>query len=121
MAADQVPLFISAEVIMTEDQDSTIVENMEADSPQSSTNEPDSPPSLEMRSLDSEYVPEEKIMCSNRPESKMSVALQHQSRKLWKQFDTVGTEMIVTRRGRYVVSSISSLFTSFLPHLHYVN
>ena len=102
MAADQISLFISAEVIMTEDQDLTIVENMEADSPQSSTNEPDSPPSLEMRSLDSEYVPEEKIMCSNRPESKMSVALQHQSRKLWKQFDTVGTEMIVTRRGRYV-------------------
>lgn len=96
---------------MTEDHDMTIVENMEADSPQSSTNEPDSPPSLEMRSLDSEYVPEEKIPCTNRPESKMSVALQHQSRKLWKQFDTVGTEMIVTRRGRYV--QWFPAFTSF--------
>jgi len=88
---------------MSEDYDLTIIETMEANSPESSTNELDSPPSLEMRSLDSEYLPEEKVHCNNHPDSKMTVALQHQSRKLWKQFDTVGTEMIVTRRGRYVV------------------
>jgi len=88
---------------MSEDYDLTIIETMEANSPESSTNELDSPPSLEMRSLDSEYLPEEKVHCNNHPDSKMTVALQHQSRKLWKQFDTVGTEMIVTRRGRYAV------------------
>nr|CAE45764.1 Tbx1/15/20 protein [Axinella verrucosa] len=105
---------------MTEDYDLTIMDTMEANSPESSTNELDSPPSLEMRSMDSEYLPDEKVHCSNHPDSKMAVALQHQSRKLWKQFDSVGTEMIVTRRGRRMFPPIKVEVFGLDPNAYYV-
>lgn len=55
---------------------------------------------LEMKSLD---VPEqERVFCCNNPNSRSTAALAKSSRDLWMQFDAIGTEMIVTRRGRYV-------------------
>lgn len=50
----------------------------------------------EFKSQDS--PPDERVFSINSPESKASVVLT--SRNLWKMFDAIGTEMIVTRRGR---------------------
>ena len=43
-------------------------------------------------------APEEKVYSVNCPENRASVVLT--SRNLWRMFDAIGTEMIVTRRGR---------------------
>ena len=40
----------------------------------------------------------QRVYCN--PSCKIAAVLQQQSSELWKQFDTIGTEMIVTRRGR---------------------
>ena len=49
-----------------------------------------------------EYAPEERIHSLSDPNSQITAVLQSSSSMLWKQFDALGTEMIVTRRGRYV-------------------
>lgn len=46
----------------------------------------------------------ERIGSINCPESPASAVLS--SKELWQLFDAIGTEMIVTRRGRYVRSSL---------------
>lgn len=45
-----------------------------------------------------EYSLSQRVYCS--PSCKISVGLQQQCSQLWGQFDSIGTEMIVTRRGR---------------------
>ena len=49
----------------------------------------------------------ERVGSLNCPESKATAVLS--SRELWQLFDTIGTEMIVTRRGRWVVVHLLSL------------
>ena len=46
------------------------------------------------------YAPEERITSLSDPNSRIKAVLQRSSATLWKQFDALGTEMIVTRRGR---------------------
>lgn len=50
--------------------------------------------------LKSEEKPKggERVSCTNCPDSKVTAVLS--SRELWQLFDAIGTEMIVTRRGR---------------------
>ena len=64
-------------------------------SPRSSTS-PVEP--LEER-ISSEDCPQSARVYSS-PSCKVSTALQRQCSKLWSEFDSIGTEMIVTRRGR---------------------
>lgn len=52
----------------------------------------------EERSSDLDYPLSQRVY--SNPPCKMSAVLQRQSRELWDQFDSIGTEMIVTRRGR---------------------
>ena len=52
----------------------------------------------EERSSEFEYPLSQRVY--SNPPCKISAVLQRQSRELWDQFDSVGTEMIVTRRGR---------------------
>ena len=52
----------------------------------------------EERSSEFEYPLSQRVY--SNPPCKMSTVLQRQSRELWDQFDNIGTEMIVTRRGR---------------------
>ena len=49
----------------------------------------------------------ERVGSLNCPESKATAVLS--SRELWQLFDNIGTEMIVTRRGRWVVVHLLSL------------
>lgn len=51
--------------------------------------------------LKSEEQPKggERVSSTNCPDSKVTAVLS--SRELWQLFDAIGTEMIVTRRGRY--------------------
>ena len=44
----------------------------------------------------------------SNPPCTISIVLQRQSRELWDQFDSIGTEMIVTRRGRLELHIICS-------------
>ena len=53
----------------------------------------------EERSSKFEYPLSQRVY--SNPPCKMSAVLQRQSRELLDQFDSIGTEMIVTRRGRY--------------------
>ena len=53
------------------------------------------------RTIDS-YAPEERIHSLSDPNSQITAVLQNSSATLWRQFDALHTEMIVTRRGRYV-------------------
>ena len=48
------------------------------------------------------YAPEERMHSLSDPNSQITAVLQNSSATLWRQFDALGTEMIVTRRGRYV-------------------
>jgi len=52
----------------------------------------------EERSSEFEYPLSQRVY--SNPPCKISTVLQRQSRELWDQFDSIGTEMIVTRRGR---------------------
>jgi len=52
----------------------------------------------EERSSKFEYPLSQRVY--SNPPCKMSAVLQRQSRQLLDQFDSIGTEMIVTRRGR---------------------
>lgn len=54
----------------------------------------------EKRSSGDDYPLSQRVYCS--ASCKISGVLQRQCSELWKQFDELGTEMIVTRRGRYV-------------------
>lgn len=82
-----------------------MAEDFELHSPMDSPaadQEPDSPSSpISDTKSDSSFNPslEDKVYSSNHPESKAALILH--GKKLWEQFDMVGTEMIVTRRGRY--------------------
>lgn len=80
-------------------------------SPTNSSGDPDSPPSptlsehgdhepMMVSALSAEYSPEDKVYSCNKPDSEIAAVLNAQSKHLWKQFDALGTEMIVTRRGR---------------------
>lgn len=51
----------------------------------------------------SEETGTEETFPSSNPSLAMSVAMERDCKELWSQFDEVGTEMIVTRRGRYVL------------------
>ena len=58
-----------------------------------------SPPEInEAISSEMDYPLSQRVY-SNSP-CPISAVLQMQSRELWNQFDSIGTEMIVTRRGR---------------------
>ena len=46
------------------------------------------------------YAPEERMHSLSDPNSQITAVLQNSSATLWRQFDALGTEMIVTRRGR---------------------
>lgn len=46
------------------------------------------------------YAPEERMHSLSDPNSQITAVLQNSSAALWRQFDALGTEMIVTRRGR---------------------
>lgn len=46
------------------------------------------------------YSLEERIHSISDPSSQITAVLQSSSANLWRQFDALGTEMIVTRRGR---------------------
>ena len=46
------------------------------------------------------YTLEERIHSISDPSSQITAVLQSSSANLWRQFDALGTEMIVTRRGR---------------------
>ena len=50
-----------------------------------------------------EYAPEERMHSMSDPSSEITAVLQSSSSILWKQFDAIGTEMIVTRKGRYTL------------------
>ena len=66
---------------------------------------PLSPPSElseHVSALSAEYTAEDKVYSSNHPDSSIAAVLNAQSKHLWKQFDALDTEMIVTRRGRLV-------------------
>ena len=47
-----------------------------------------------------DYAPEERLHSISDPNSPITATLQSSSANLWRQFDVLGTEMIVTRRGR---------------------
>ena len=55
-------------------------------------------PSPPMPEVKGSYSPDELVYSQNQSDSAISVGLQ--SKFLWRQFDSIGTEMIVTRRGR---------------------
>ena len=46
------------------------------------------------------YALEERMHSLSDPNSRITAVLQNSSAVLWRQFDALGTEMIVTRRGR---------------------
>lgn len=46
------------------------------------------------------YAPEERMHSLSDPNSQITAVLQNSSASLWRRFDALGTEMIVTRRGR---------------------
>lgn len=46
------------------------------------------------------YAPEERMHSLSDPNSQITAVLQNSSAMLWRRFDALGTEMIVTRRGR---------------------
>ena len=46
------------------------------------------------------YAPEERMHSLYDPNSQITAVLQNSSATLWRQFDALHTEMIVTRRGR---------------------
>lgn len=52
----------------------------------------------EQRAPSTDYPQSQRIYSS--PSCGISAVLQRQSNELWMQFDGIGTEMIVTRRGR---------------------
>ena len=52
----------------------------------------------EERCSGEEYPPSQRVYSS--PSCSISAGLQRQCYELWDQFDSIGTEMIVTRRGR---------------------
>lgn len=56
----------------------------------------DSP--CELKSEEKEPKGSERVTCTNCPDSNVTAVLS--SRELWQLFDAIGTEMIVTRRGR---------------------
>ena len=62
---------------------------------------PGSPTIMEPKSLD--IFEKERVFSCNNPNSRSTAALSTCSRDLWMQFDAIGTEMIVTRRGRFVI------------------
>ncbi len=80
---------------------------------------PGSASSLELEEKRSrlDYSLSQRIFCS--PSCKISAVLQWQSGELWKQFDNIGTEMIVTRRGRYAMLCFV-LLKIFFPSLQYL-
>jgi hypothetical protein len=51
------------------------------------------------------YAPEERMHSLYDSNSQITAVLQNSSASLWRQFDALHTEMIVTRRGRYVVDT----------------
>lgn len=67
-------------------------------SPTSMEMDHDMLPSPPMPEVKGSYSPDELVYSQNQSDSAMSVGLQ--SKFLWQQFDSIGTEMIVTRRGR---------------------
>ena len=58
---------------------------------------------------------EEALPSKNIPQA-MSVTLESECKELWRQFDSIGTEMIVTRRGRYVLDLVLYFTSNFLIH-----
>lgn len=60
---------------------------------------PDSPVVIEEeRSSGMDYPLSQRVY--SNPSCSISTILQRQCAELWRQFDSIGTEMIVTRRGR---------------------
>ena len=90
------------------DQPLKMMEDTEVSSPSvsdSPLHEPLSPVSPDQPDSFLDSPPEEaKIRCTNPQESQVSAILH--SRNLWKRFDNIGTEMIVTRRGRYAPAAV---------------
>lgn len=60
---------------------------------------------IQASSID-EYAPEARVHSLTNPSSRITAVMQSSSAVLWKQFDALGTEMIVTRRGRYVMQPL---------------
>ena len=56
--------------------------------------------------------PDERVYSMNSPDSKASVVLT--SRNLWRMFDAIGTEMIVTRRGRLGLGGVVVLLHEYV-------
>lgn len=99
-AHEDVPAVIGIEEQEDEEEDDDCREDlvtlrMIPGSPRSSTSPVEA---LEERTS-SEDCPLSARVYSN-PSCKISAALQRQCCTLWSQFDNIGTEMIVTRRGR---------------------
>ena len=64
--------------------------------------------SLHLAKTEKEAGPEEGLPSKTVPQA-MSVTLESECKELWRQFDSIGTEMIVTRRGRCVLGLVSCL------------
>ncbi len=97
-------------MMTTEDTVTEISSPGDPASPLNSTGDPESPLSPPLMdhgdqepivsALCAEYSQEDKVYSNNHPDVKIAAVLNAQSKHLWKQFDALGTEMIVTRRGR---------------------
>ena len=71
---------------------------------------------LHFAKTEKEAGPEEGLASSN-PSQAMSATLESECKELWRQFDSIGTEMIVTRRGRCVLSLVFFWFQFPDSHL----
>ncbi|KAG8431213.1 hypothetical protein GDO86_019239 [Hymenochirus boettgeri] len=65
------------------------------------------------------YLPSHCCPPTGPPHSPVQVSAQLENRELWERFNSVGTEMILTKSGRRMFPEFSVSLSGLDPHLHY--